>query len=124
MDSIITFLLDHSPWMVLLGLAIWVTWKVSKYHSSVEDYKKKVDELPCDSHSKSLRDLFDIKEIVDSTNNIVTELSKWAMRSNSDMIDVLAPKHSPRVMTELGKKLFEISKAKETIDNNKDFFIS
>jgi len=27
-------------------------------------------------------------------------------------------------MTELGKKLFEISKAKATIDNNKDFFIA
>ena len=124
MDSIISYLLTHAPWVVLILLAIWGTWKVSKYHSSVEDYKKKVDKLPCESHSSSLRDLSDIKNVVSSTNDIVTELSKWVMHTDNSMIDILAPKHSPRIMTELGKKLFEISKAKSTIDSNKDFFIT
>lgn len=124
MDSIISYLLAHAPWVVLILLAIWGTWKVSKYHSSVEDYKKKVDKLPCESHSNSLRDLSDIKNVVSSTNDIVTELSKWVMHTDNSMIDILAPKHSPRTMTPLGRKLFEISKAKSTIDNNRDFFLN
>lgn len=124
MDSIISYLLAHSPWVVLVLLAIWGTWKVSKYHTSVEDYKKKVDKLPCESHGSSLRSLSEIKDVVSSTNDIVTELSKWVMHTDNSMIDILAPKHSPRTMTPLGRKLFEISGAESTVDTNKDFFLN
>lgn len=92
--------------------------------SSVEN---SINQLPCHDHKDKLAQnemaYKEIQKTAESTNNMLTELSKWAMRLDSDMIDKLARKSSPLKMTDVGIFLFEKSTAKEAIDNNKDFLI-
>lgn len=92
--------------------------------SSVES---SISQLPCHDHKDKLSQnemaYKEIQKTAESTNNMLTELSKWAMRLDSDMIDKLAKKSSPLKMTEVGAFLFEKSTAKEAIDNNKEFLI-
>ena len=127
MAPILTYLLNNAPWFAVILIAIFVTWKISKYHLKLEDTKNKVDELPCESHRDMLREFSEkydrLYDTVESTNGMVVEVNKWIMRFDNDMIDKLARKASPLKMTPLGNALFNASNAKETIDNNKDFLI-
>ena len=126
MDSIIEYLINNAPWIVVL-VAIIATWRVSKYHTKLEEIKDKVEKLPCDKHKDDIRDsgqrYNELQRIVSSTNDMVVEINKWLMKFDNDMIDKLAKKASPLKMTPLGEVLFEKSSAKKTIDNNIDFLI-
>lgn len=108
-------------------MAIIATWRVSKYHTKLEEIKDKVEKLPCDKHKDDIRDsgqrYNELQRIVSSTNDMVVEINKWLMKFDNDMIDKLAKKASPLKMTPLGEVLFEKSSAKKTIDNNIDFLI-
>lgn len=54
MDSIISYLLESAPWVAVVLVAIFATWKVSKYHEKLEAANKKVNNLPCERHSDHL----------------------------------------------------------------------
>lgn len=127
MDSIIEYLINNAPWIVVVLVAIIATWKVSKYHTKLEEIRDKVEKLPCDKHKDDIRDsgqrYNELQRIVSSTNDMVVEINKWLMKFDNDMIDKLAKKASPLKMTPLGEVLFEKSSAKKTIDNNIDFLI-
>ena len=127
MDSIIEYLINNAPWIVVVLVAIIATWRVSKYHTKLEEIKDKVEKLPCDKHKDDIRDsgqrYNELQRIVSSTNDMVVEINKWLMKFDNDMIDKLAKKASPLKMTPLGEVLFEKSSAKKTIDNNIDFLI-
>lgn len=64
-----------------------------------------------------------MKGTVESINEQVTEISKWIMHMDERMIDPLSRKCSPRVMTALGKDLFQKSGADKVLENNEDYLI-
>lgn len=127
MEPIIEYLINNAPWIVVILVAIIATWRISKYHTKLEDIRNKVDKLPCEKHKDNIRDseqrYNELQRIVTSTNDMVVEINKWLMKFDNDMIDKLAKKASPLKMTPLGEVLFEKSSAKKTIDNNIDFLI-
>lgn len=127
MDPIIECLINNAPWLVVVLVASIATWRVSKYHTKLEEIRDKVEKLPCDRHKDDIRDsgqrYNELQRIVSSTNDMVVEINKWLMKFDNDMIDKLAKKASPLKMTPLGEVLFEESSAKKTIDNNIDFLI-
>lgn len=80
MAPILTYLLNNAPWFAVILIAIFVTWKISKYHLKLEDTKNKVDELPCESHRDLLREFSEkydrLYDTVESTNGMVVEVNK------------------------------------------------
>lgn len=127
MTSVLTYLLNNAPWIAVILVAIIATWRISKYHTRLEDTRDKVDKLPCEKHKDDIHSsdqkYNELQRIVTSTNDMVVEINKWLMKFDNDMIDKLARKASPLKMTPLGEVLFEKSFAKKTIDNNADFLI-
>ena len=86
-----------------------------------------VEKLPCGKHHDEIADSSlkynKINENVISTNEMVSEISKWVMKIDNGMIDALAKKASPLKMTAVGEELFEKSFSKKAIDGNLDFLI-
>lgn len=125
MDALISYLLEHAPWFVAIAIAAYAAWKISKYHTGLENTQNKVNELPCNKHQENIQksnNLYEeLQKTVTSTNDMVLEISKWIMKFDNDMINNLAKKASPLKMTSIGKIVFEQSGAKKTIDENKDF---
>ena len=105
----------------MLGIVVIVSiivWFLSRYFKKLEESRKKVEALPCHEHKTSIGELAGMRMTVDSINDQVTEISKWIMRIDDSMIDPLARKCSPRVMTQMGKTLFRISGAEKALTEN------
>ena len=68
--------------------------------------------IPCKEHES---DLSKHTELLESNNDMLTELSKWAMSIDESMIEKIMKKCSPYQMTNAGKYLFETSGAKEAL---------
>lgn len=126
-SAVMKWLLDNSPWFaftfIAIIVAIIVTWRLSKYHSSLEEVRTAVNKLPCNSHKSEIENLKVIEATVHSMNNILLEISKWIMKFDNDTIDVLAKKCSPLKMTSVGSILFNESNAKEVVDDNIEYLI-
>lgn len=125
MDAIITYLLETASWVVLVGVAIWVAWKLSKYHTELEHAKKKVSELPCETRRNEIETALSYKESMDrltsrleSVASQLDDVCKWVMKQDISTVDTFAPKHSPRQMNAMGLDLFEKSSAKKTVEDN------
>lgn len=101
MNAILAYLLNNFPWIAAIIIVAVVFWKMSKYHSSVED----------------------VKETVNSINEQLLEVSKWIMRKDPKAIDIFARKCSPRRMTKIGREVFSDSGAKQALEENLDFFL-
>lgn len=106
----------------ILGGVWWIIDRVTK--SGVKEYRLSLTEnaikgLPCKEHSKTIsdhnRNIYELKNLTKENNNMLTELSKWAMKMDEGMIDTLAKKASPLKMTEAGKYLYEKSEADKTL---------
>lgn len=89
--------------------------------------EEKLNKLPCDVHHDDISQhkvkYDEINRTVMSTNEMVSEISKWVMKMDNGMIDTLAKKASPLKMTPIGEVLFEKSFSKKAIDENIDFLI-
>lgn len=89
--------------------------------------EEKLNKLPCDVHHDDISQhkvkYDEINRTVMSTNEMVSEISKWVMKMDNGMIDTLAKKASPLKMTPIGEVLFEKSLSKKAIDENIDFLI-
>lgn len=110
--------------LAIIVLVAVTAWRAALYYAKLEATRKKVNELPCTEHKNTINNLHIAIGTVDSINEQVTAISKWIMHIDDKMIDQLSQKCSPRVMTQLGKNLFNASKAKDAIDNNIDFLIA
>ena len=121
------WLLKNYPIVGLVLIVAVFVWLIAKAffnaRQQLEETAKTVKNLPCNSHAESIREHSSLKTTLDSINEQVTEISKWIMHLDGNMIDVLSQKCSPRIMTALGRNLFEKSGAKKTIDDNIDFLI-
>lgn len=111
------------------------TGKISKSESdrtslkdAIDRLNKNIDKLPCEYQkeqiSSSQKAHEDLHRTVMSTNEMVTEISKWVMKYDSDMINQLVKKCSPFKITPVGYIVFEKSGAKKTIDNNLEHLVS
>ena len=107
MNPILTYLLNHAPWLAVILIAVIATWIISKYHTKLESTRKAVDDLPCEKHKDDIRNsdlrYKELQRIVSSTNDMVVEINKWLMK--------------------FGNVLFVKSSAKKTIDDNIDFLM-
>lgn len=88
------------------------------------EQRKRVEELPCQSHSRSIERLQGKEELVDDINERLESVAKWVMRHDDSMIDSLSRKCSPRRLTEAGKELYSISGGKRLLEENMDYLIS
>lgn len=121
MESVLSWILDNFPLLGIIIVVAIVMWFVGRYCFKLEESRKKVNSLPCNDYKKTIDNFQVVKTTVDSINEQVTEISKWIMHFDDNMIDALSRKCSPRVMTKIGRDLFEISSAKKIIDDNIDF---
>ena len=119
MDIIFTFLSEYSPPIALLFVVAVATYFVTKYHISIQDTKKKVDELPCDAHGKKLDSHGRKLDKLDFKIDMVINTLDNAIRDDS-----FSKKKSPNSLTDAGEKFLVISGGKACIDLNIDFFIS
>lgn len=60
---------------------------------------------------------------IDSMGDNLSDISRWIMKLDPSTIDTLAMKHSPRRMTAAGLQLYEISGAKNALENNVEYFL-
>lgn len=118
MDAIITLVVENWPLLGIVIIVSIIVWFLSRYLKKLEDSHKKVESLPCSGHKASINELNGMRMTVDSINDQVTEISKWIMRTDDSMINPLARKCSPRVMTKMGKTLFKISGAEKVLAEN------
>lgn len=79
--------------------------------------------LPCDSHGDAIKghgsDIAELKSLSKMNNDMLVELSKWAMKADSSMIEKLARKSSPLKMTKAGEELYRASHADEALKRMK-----
>lgn len=125
--SALDWLLKNYPLIGLVLIVAALVWVIARAFFNAKHQLKEISEtvkdLPCASHTESIREHSSMKPTLDSINEQVTEISKWIMHLDGNMIDVLSQKCSPRIMTALGRNLFEKSGARKTIDDNIDFLI-
>lgn len=135
MDTIITFLLDKYPYLIIalvVGLSVWLCLRY--HYTQVVPAKNnsqkscdKLDKLPCNTHETNIKtvdgSISKLTESVNSIKDMLTEVTKWMMKFDSNTIDVFMQKHSPYQLTPIGKQILDESKGKDTIDSNLDFFI-
>lgn len=124
MDAIITWILENWPVLGIIVIVSIIAWFVSRYFKKLEDSRRKVESLPCHEHKDSIDGLNSMRLTVDSINDQVTEISKWIMRIDDSMINPLAKKCSPRMMTKMGLTLFQVSGAEKTLQENSAFLIN
>jgi hypothetical protein len=128
MDTVIQFLLENYPLAGIVILLVLITaiavWKFKDYHHSIKNSEEKIKNLPCEQHRDDLLKVYGLKDIVESTNNIVIDISRWIMKLDSGMIDVLAKKSSPLKITPVGYIVLEKSTGRSIVDNNLEFFIN
>lgn len=120
MDAVVSWILENWPVLGVIVVVAVIVWLISQYVAKLEASRRKMDSLPCESHKASIDKLAVMNTTVDAINDQVTEISKWIMRSDGSMIDPLTRKCSPRVMTSLGKQLFELSGAAKVLDENSE----
>lgn len=128
MDAVLGFLLDNFPWVAVFAIALvavaFAAWKAAAFYHKQKKVNERVESLPCEKHEGRISELSGIGEAMTSIEDTIGEMARWIMKKDSSTIDTLAKKKSPRVMTSLGKALFEESPARKTMDDNMDKFIS
>lgn len=94
-----------------------------KVQSSESSQRKRVGQLPCDSHARSIEKLENQGALVDDMNERLESVAKWVMRHDDSMIDSLSRKCSPRRLTEAGRELYSISGARSVLEENLGYFL-
>ncbi|MDR3194390.1 MAG: hypothetical protein LBT76_03740 [Tannerella sp.] len=66
-------------------------------------------------------DFRNLEKNVDGMRDILSEISAWIMKKDTEMIPSLSARHSPRTLTQTGTGLLNMSGGKECIDGNLAF---
>ena len=129
-DIVWTRLWEKFPFIVILIIVIVATVvivrKIDKFlYKKIEPMQKQIDEhnesiKKFDSHSDCIAHKESLKKIYDMLGNISLTLAAKFPES----VDKLSMAHSPRQLTELGKKLYLESGAENMLAQNMAFFIS
>lgn len=124
MNAIITYLLNHWPWVVVVFVVIVIVWYVAKfYFKRFVPLEDKTTHLPCETHRSDLQSIKTTMAKLDAIGEQLSEITRWIMKLDPEEIDLLAPKFSPRRMTKAGINLYEMSGSKAVVDANTDSLI-
>lgn len=119
-DTIWNYLSDNYPFVLILALACWLTWKAKGMYDSSKEVKEKVDALPCEQHKA---DISLVKQSNLKLNDIassVRKIEEWILRMDINAMSDLVRKCSPYQLTEAGQKMLEDSEAKHCVDTHLD----
>ena len=126
MDSFFTFISENSPTVGLIIIVAVAVYFITMYHVSIQNTKKKVDGLPCDDHKDQIASV--IRQVdslpCDNRKEVLVDISSWIGEKDPSMVKTLMAKLSPYQLTDVGKKLLEISGGKRCVDQNLDLFMS
>jgi len=106
---------------VFVGVGVWFVTRF--YFKRFVKMEETVGKLPCKNHLEEIQSLKSSIGKLDSICEQLSEVTKWIMKPDPAEIDFLAPKFSPRKMTDAGLHLYDISGARQTVDENADTFI-
>lgn len=70
MEAVVSYLLGVSPWMAAMVIVSIAIWKLSKYHSKLEEANKKMDNLPCEDYRRN----------IESADRKFEKLEEWAQK--------------------------------------------
>jgi len=87
MESVISFLSNHYPTIGICIAVAFIVYRVTMYHVSLQNTRKKVDELPCNKNYQILQ-------------NIVTKLDNLLCSAHEQRLDT-----QNKTIDENGKKL-------------------
>ena len=85
MDAIVSWILEHWPMLGVIVIVAVIVWFISQYVAKVENSRKKIETLPCESHKSAIDSLTTMNTTVDSINEQVTEISKQMQSSHYDI---------------------------------------
>ena len=128
MEAIINFISEHYPViglvLALLVAAIVATFKIAMYHVSVQNTKQKVDDLPCDTHTKIL-DRLETRIATlpcDSHRKAIVNIEKTLLGKKRFKAN-LTVAYSPRKLSELGNNLYQKSGMRAVLEENMRMFV-
>ena len=133
METILNFLSAHYPTIGILLVAGFLLYKGTLYHVSLQNTKKKVDGLPCDTHTQKTSDIelkvaaLPCEAHTQKLNSHATTLGvlNFKIDTLSRSLELLArtkdkfsKRSSPWELTELGVELAKTNNFYEMIDRN------
>jgi len=128
MESVISFLSSHYPTIGICIAVAFVVYKATIYHVSIQNTRKKVDELPCYTHKKTIEEqdkkIAGHNHAIREHGDTISDMSVWIMKKDKAMIPVFMNKHSPYYLNPTGLALLDKCGGKRCIDDNIDYFIS
>lgn len=93
MESIFTFLSEYSPSIGLIIVVAVAVYYITMYHVSIQNTKKKVDELPCDDHKKELSEVSTLaKNTKEKTDKLPCEKNEQKIDATIHLLDALMSK--------------------------------
>ena len=144
MEPVISFLSTHYPTIgICIAVALIVYW-ATMYHVSLQNMRRKVEELPCDAHNQAFiniekaftekiasipcdthRKKLNEQDIaLNKQGESINDISVWVMKRDKSMIPLFMSKKSPYYLNPTGLALLEDCGGKKCIDENVDYFIS
>ena len=105
MEAIFSFLSSHYPTIGIILVVVFIVYKATMYHVSIQNTQKKVNNLPCESHRKAI------------VNIEKSLLNKKKFKA------YLTVAYSPRKLSELGDELYQKSGMKVLLNANMDHFV-
>lgn len=89
--------------------------------------EKHLEKLPCKENLEHIHSIEKKLALLESNNNLLSSIKELLEKGSYQQevaIGSIAVKNSPLKMTPIGEIIYEKIKAKKTIENNIDFFIS
>lgn len=113
-----------------VGFLNWLrsrSYKEGEIDTEVRVIKDKLEKLPCEKNGEIIQSIKEKLVLLEANNQMLSSI-KVAIDNSSNNTDAVAEavtvKNSPLRITPLGEKVYEIIKAKKTVEENLDFFIS
>lgn len=119
-DTIWNYLSGNYPFVLILALACWLTWKAKGLYDRSKEVEKKVDALPCEQHKADISLVKQSSHKLDDIASSIRKIEEWILRMDISAMGDLVRKCSPYQLTEAGRKMLEASEAKHCVDSNLD----
>ena len=131
MDAIVSFLIDKWPVVVAVIITAFIVWKAAMYHVSIQDTRKKVDNLPCDENGKKIDSTARILDaLLSKVDNLPCGRHRDAIFNIENTLmgkrqfkPSLFAALSPKKLTEKGYKLYQTSGIQAVLENNLQYYI-
>ena len=135
METFFLLLSEHYPIIAIVLIAIVgicvVVYKITMYHVSIQETRRKVDDLPCDENGKKIDSTARILDaLLLKVDNLPCDRHRDAifnientLLSKRQFKPSLSASLSPKKLTEQGYKLYQISGIQTVLENNLQYYI-